>query len=295
VSDIYRGVTVTSNRRRRARLVQGFVALFAATAALGATIAPAQAADYDPGAAAAAATAQPLTALDHELVVKVRLAGLWEGPAGRMAATKGSAPRVREIGAMIAAQHTQLDALDEAAAAKLKITLPTKPTDEQQSWLDEMTSATGPAFDDIFVARLRAAHGKIFPVIDFVRSTTQNDVVRTLAQQANGFVLNHLTYLESTGLVNYQELPAVAAPIAGPIAKATVRSQNGGIAVPLIWLILAVSLVGGAGAAFKVLRPASFGSRRAPLADPVPVYREPVARYEDEQYEQYPSMYPPRR
>ncbi len=43
-----------------------------------------------------------LSAAERDLVVKVRLAGLWEIPAGKMAMTKGTAPRVRQIGQMIA-------------------------------------------------------------------------------------------------------------------------------------------------------------------------------------------------
>src|SRR5687767_10003414 len=46
-----------------------------------------------------------LTEAERDLVIKVRLAGLWEIPAGKMAMEKGVAPRVREIGQMIASQH----------------------------------------------------------------------------------------------------------------------------------------------------------------------------------------------
>jgi predicted outer membrane protein len=217
-----------------------------------------------------------LTAADIDLVVKVRLAGLWEIPAGKMAMTKGVAPRVRQIGQMIASQHVRLDALDRVAAKELGIALPDVPTSEQRRWLDEMTDAKGTAFDDIFVQRLRAAHGKIFPAIGVVRSTTENDVVRTLAQKANAFVLTHLTLLESTGLVRYDELPKAVAPATGPIAAAAKRSANGGIAVPVIWMILAVSLISGAVFTTRMVRPRNFGNgqkgrRRADSTGPIPV------------------------
>lgn len=217
-----------------------------------------------------------LTAADIDLVVKVRLAGLWEIPAGKMAMTKGVAPRVRQIGQMIASQHVRLDALDRVAAKELGIALPDVPTSEQRRWLDEMTDAKGTAFDDIFVQRLRAAHGKIFPAIGVVRSTTENDVVRTLAQKANAFVLTHLTLLESTGLVRYDELPKAVAPATGPIAAAAKRSGDGGIAVPVIWMILAVSLISGAVFTTRMVRPRNFGNgqkgrRRADSTGPIPV------------------------
>ena len=66
-----------------------------------------------------------------------------------------------------------------------------------------MQRAAGSAFDHVFVLRLRAAHGLIFPAIAAIRSGTHNDVVRRLAQEANQFVMTHLTLLEGTGLVDY--------------------------------------------------------------------------------------------
>ena len=196
--------------------------------------------------------AEQLSAADRDLVVKVRLAGLWEIPAGQMAAEKGVNPRVREIGAMIREQHVELDALDRAAAKELNMAVPDKPTAEQQRWLDEMSQATGARFDAIFVMRLRAAHGKIFPAIGQVRASSRSDVVRKLAQQTNGFVMNHLTYLESTGLVLYAELPPAAAPSTKTVS--TPASSGNGIAIPMIWVILGVALIAGAVASGRVIR-----------------------------------------
>jgi putative membrane protein len=202
-----------------------------------------------------------LTAADIDLLVKVRLAGLWEIPGGKMAMTKGVSPRVRQIGQMIASQHVRLDALVVAAAKEVGVPLPNKPTSEQRRWLDEMTDANGAAFDDVFVARLRFAHGKIFPAIGVVRASTENETVRKLAQSANAFVLTHLTLLESTGLVRYEELPKAVAPATGPIAGAISRSSDGGIATPVIWIILATALVTGAVFTTRMIRPRNFGSR----------------------------------
>jgi putative membrane protein len=205
---------------------------------------------------------QPLSAADRDLVARVKLAGLWEIPAGQMAQTKGVEPRVRQVGQMIAAQHVQLNIAVDKVAKQLGITLPTKPTAEQQSWLDEMRDASGPAFDQIFVQRLRAAHGKIFAIIAVVRASTRNDIVRNLAQVGNGIVMNHLTYLESTGLVQYDNLPKTLAPSTGVVGSAVGRSHLGGISVPLIWLILAIALIAGMISVAKVVRPRSFGGGR---------------------------------
>ncbi len=153
-----------------------------------------------------------LTAADRDFTIRVRLAGLWEMPAGQLAASKGSSPRVRVVGRLISEQHARLDQIVVEAAARLGVQLPDQPTVEQQYWLREMRAASGPAFDRIFVQRLREAHGKIFSAIAVVRANTRDPVVRDLADEANEFVKTHLTLLESTGLVDYGRLPDLTEP-----------------------------------------------------------------------------------
>ncbi|MEV4760311.1 DUF4142 domain-containing protein [Micromonospora sp. NPDC049559] len=204
----------------------------------------------------------PLGAADRDLVVKVRLAGLWEMPASKMATEKGSSPRVREIGVEIGKQHARLDELARAAAAKLNIPLPDEPTAEQQGWLGEMRRASGADFDRVYVDRLRAAHGKIFPAIATVRSGTRNDIVRELAAQANAFVLTHLTLLESTGLVAYDALPQPPPPAPAAAAAAAVgggslfdpRANAGGVDPTVVWIVLAAALIAGAYSTVRLIR-----------------------------------------
>ena len=200
-----------------------------------------------------------LSAADKDLVVKVRLAGLWEIPAGEMAQEKSQDPRIQKIGRVIAAQHEALDELDRASAKKLRITLPKKPNSDQQKWLAEMRDAEGAEFDEIYIDRLRAAHGKIFPAIGTVRASTRNDTVRKLAQQANQFVVTHLTLLESSGIVDFAALPTAPAPDAGASsAPAQVLSSadagSSGANVPLVLAALAGGSIAGAFATRQLVR-----------------------------------------
>jgi predicted outer membrane protein len=194
---------------------------------------------------------EPLSDSDKDLLIKVRLAGLWEQPAGEMAAAKGVNPRVREIGAMIGTQHCQLDQLVVKAAAQVGVKLPDEPNADQQKWLGEMEAASGPAFDKVFIDRLRAAHGKVFPAIANVRASTRNSVVRQLASLSNGFVLTHLTLLESTGMVNFDKLPPAPAPVAAPVktnvATASVAATTGTLTSPLwlVWIVGAFAALFG--------------------------------------------------
>ncbi|WP_412736781.1 DUF4142 domain-containing protein [Krasilnikovia sp. MM14-A1259] len=204
-----------------------------------------------------------LSAADRDFVVKVRLAGLWEIPAGNMAQQKSQDPRIQNIGKNISAQHVLLDQLDRDAAKKLGIALPNKPNDDQQFWLNEMKNANATTFDQIYVDRLRAAHGKIFPAIATIRASTRNDTVRKLAQQANQFVMTHMTLLESSGIVDYGALPTAPAPAApagkGPVPVdqnmiAQAGSSAPGINTTVILLVLAVALVAGVVTTMRIFR-----------------------------------------
>jgi putative membrane protein len=204
-----------------------------------------------------------VTMADRDFVVKVRLAGLWEIPAGNMAQEKSTDPRIVAIGKAIAEQHVVLDKLDVAAAKKLGVALPNEPNADQQGWLAEMRAANATTFDQIFVDRLRAAHGKIFPAIGTIRSSTRNDSVRKLAQQANQFVMTHLTLLESSGLVDYGSLPTAPPPAAdaGPVpvdgqmlAAATGADGGPGVNTSVILLVLAAALIAGVVTTVRIFR-----------------------------------------
>ncbi|AGL20129.1 DUF4142 domain-containing protein [Actinoplanes sp. N902-109] len=206
-----------------------------------------------------------LSAADKDFVIKVRLAGLWEVPASNMAQEKSEDPTIQKVGASIGAQHVALDKLDVAVAKKLGIQLPNLPNNDQQGWLNEMANAkTSKQFDQIYVDRLRAAHGKIFPAIATIRASTRNDSVRKLAQETNQFVMTHMTLLESSGIVDYGALPSAPPPAktnAGPVpvdnAMLAAASSSGGVpgvSTSVILLVLAGALVAGVVTTMRIFR-----------------------------------------
>ncbi|WBB66452.1 DUF4142 domain-containing protein [Micromonospora sp. WMMD812] len=240
---------LTSARRRSGHRVHRAAVLLIAIVAAVAVL---------PGTAVAAPAGQQLNAADMTLLNGVRLAGLWEMPAGQMAAEKGQSAKVREIGAGIASEHQELDQLVVDAANKLGTAIPTEPTAEQKGWLAEMQNASGARFDQIFVTRLRVAHGKIFPVIGAVRASTRDATVRKLCDDANRFVMHHMQMLESTGLVRWPELPPAALPAPGNdglLAAASANSGPGaGVSSTVVWLVFLAALGTGGLATYRLLR-----------------------------------------
>ncbi|MFF5496974.1 DUF4142 domain-containing protein [Streptomyces aquilus] len=148
----------------------------------------------------------PLSALDREFVTKVRLAGLWELPAGRQALRKGTTQAVRTAGQHLVEGHTFLDQRVRDVASQLGLALPNEPNDQQKQWLATLSSAQGVEYDRQFANILRIAHGKVFSVVAQVRATTRNSLVRALADDANTTVLDHIKILEATGYVDWDAL-----------------------------------------------------------------------------------------
>lgn len=149
----------------------------------------------------------PLTPTDRDFVRKVKLAGLWELPSGRMGKERGTTEAVKTAGQHLIDGHTELDRRTNEVAQALGVSLPTQPNDQQQGWLNEMSQAPSSAeFERLFAQFLRSAHGKVFNLVAQVRAQSKNSMVRSLATRANTIVLDHITVLENTGLVDYDAL-----------------------------------------------------------------------------------------
>jgi predicted outer membrane protein len=193
-----------------------------------------------PGVAAAAqpASAPPLSYLDGDLLTKVRLAGLWEMPAGDIAQERSANARVQEVGRTLMTDHAQLDQEVRRVAGLYNFPLPPEPNDQQKSWLTEMATASGSQFDSVWAMRLRSAHGMIFPLIAQVRATTTDPEIRKFATTANTIVLKHMTILESTGMVSFPEL-SNPTPL-------TLKTDSDGIdmvvALALVPLVVAITV-----------------------------------------------------
>ncbi|MET9730669.1 DUF4142 domain-containing protein [Streptomyces sp. NPDC006458] len=148
----------------------------------------------------------PLSALDREFVTKVRLAGLWELPAGQLAQEKGTTQAVRTAGRHLVDGHVFLDDRVRDVARRLGLELPNEPNEQQRAWLGTLDAAQGTTYDREFANILRLAHGRVFGVVAQVRASTRNSLVRGLADDANATVLDHIKVLEATGYVDFDQL-----------------------------------------------------------------------------------------
>ncbi|MGW1881331.1 DUF4142 domain-containing protein [Streptomyces sp. NPDC001970] len=161
----------------------------------------------------------PLSAADRDFIVRVRLAGLWELPAGQQAVGRAPSRAVAVAGEHLVSGHTYLDARVREVASRLSMELPNQPTQEQRAWLQHLTEARGREYEIEFANILRRAHGKVFEIVARIRHTTRNTLVRALADDANTTVLDHIKVLEATGLVDFDALAEEAAEASEPAGR----------------------------------------------------------------------------
>ncbi|QYX76918.1 DUF4142 domain-containing protein [Streptomyces akebiae] len=148
----------------------------------------------------------PLTAADRDLIIRVRLAGLWELPAAEKAMARSSSPEVKEAADHLIVGHKDLDERVRNVASQLGVELPNVPNEQQVGFLAQMDNATDDQFDRVWANLLRSAHGKIFPAIGAIRNQTENTLVRQLASDTNQTVLDHITMLEKTNQVDFDAI-----------------------------------------------------------------------------------------
>lgn len=195
----------------------------------------------------------PLAKTDREFLIRVRQAGLWEVPAGQMAAEKGSTEQIREIGARIRDEHLELDEAVRNTAAQLGVQLPDEPTAEHQLLLDQMAAAEGEEFDRLFIQYLREAHGVIYPIIAYIRAGTQNELMRDFAEVGEEYVSNHLNYLESSGLVDWSHIKPAPEPLG--TQSRFLAAEPAGVHPIAIYILLGAAAVGGGVQMIRTLRP----------------------------------------
>lgn len=193
----------------------------------------------------------PLTMADRDFLVKVRLAGLWERPSGEQAQERSGSDAVKEAGQHLMDGHAELDATVLQVAQDLGVEVPDEPNADQRGWMAEMTNADTPQeYDQVFVARLRAAHGKVFGLVAQIRAGTRNNMIRAFSTRTMEVVLDHIVMLEATELVNFASLPLPPDP--GPIGPVNGRSVNPLLVISILAVALAMTVAARAGRFYRI-------------------------------------------
>ncbi len=189
----------------------------------------------------------PLGPADRDLLQKVRLAGLWEGPTGQQAEQQATSPAVREVGRKLAIEHADLDRQVRGVANELGVLLPSSPNGhaDVRGW---PTSPRAPARSTTG----SSCSGSARPTATSCRPSRPCAAVPATTRCGRSprsrtpFVTRHHQYLESTGLVNYAALPTPPSP--GLLSGSTDPRD---LILPIVVFVLTVL---GAIALFSALR-----------------------------------------
>lgn len=119
---------------------------------------------------------------------------------------KDTTKAVKTAGEHLIDGDASLDAASRRVAGQLDITLPNQPSPQQQGFVATLKADGRKQFGTDMATILRATAGQILSTIASVRATTKNSLVRALADQANNTVLDRITVLEKTGLVDFDRV-----------------------------------------------------------------------------------------
>ena len=111
---------------------------------------------------------------------------------GRLAATKGTTPQVRALGARLVKDHGKSLADAERLARRLGIDIPKTPTESQQWELRTVGSFTGIAFDRAYADLEVADHKQDIQEADDEVSDGSNRTVRHMAHDELPMLRAHL-------------------------------------------------------------------------------------------------------
>ncbi len=107
---------------------------------------------------AAALAAQPASQADHNFVAKVSQGGLYEVEAGKVAATKGQAPFIKDFGVLEAHDHEVVNSQLKRIAAMTGVMIEPGLNPEFSARLAKLKAVPDAQFDAYYLADMKQIH-----------------------------------------------------------------------------------------------------------------------------------------
>lgn len=152
---------------------------------------------FSPGISApAGARAAVVNEQDRVFLVASHQANMTEILSGTDAAAAGTCPQVRQLGRLLVADHTRLDAQGTAVAAGQAVFLPMTPSPEQGQLVTDTARQRGADFDLAWLRMQEALHRQA--LFDGTQETAAglSPQVTTLARTAAPIIDQHLLMVQ---------------------------------------------------------------------------------------------------
>ncbi|MBV1854839.1 DUF4142 domain-containing protein [Catellatospora tritici] len=147
----------------------------------------------------AAAQAQP-SAYDQSYVISAHQAYLAGIAAADLAAQRGTASQVKDLGTRFHDEYTKLDADLVPLAERLGVKLPGEVTENQQAVTDQLKQATaGQPFDWLWLRTQRAATGNSLDNISHERNYGTDLAIKAHAEQALNTIRDQYVAIDEAG------------------------------------------------------------------------------------------------
>jgi putative membrane protein len=192
-------MTLSNRRVRMALTVLTAAGLTTASACTSATTTPKDVRS-EPAATATAistATATPTaSSQDATYLRQAHQSNLAEIAAGQTAEQKGNSAAVRALGQRLVTDHTALDQSLRQVATRLGVSLPATPDARQQMLAQQYATATGEAFDRLFVSTQIDGHAQAMQAGNTELSRGTSDTVKLAARSAAPVMSAHAGLLK---------------------------------------------------------------------------------------------------
>jgi putative membrane protein len=128
---------------------------------------------------------------------KAAAGGLTEVELGQLATQNGGTQEVKDFGAKMVTDHGKANDGLKAIASKDSLTIPDKPTADQQALIDKLTKETGKEFDSNYIRAMVRAHIADKALFAEEADSAKNQDLKVFAQDTLPVIKEHLSMIET--------------------------------------------------------------------------------------------------
>jgi putative membrane protein len=127
---------------------------------------------------------------------KAAAGGLTEVELGKIAQQNGDSQDVKDFGAQMVTDHGKINDNLKALATKDSLTIPDKPTTDQQALIDKLGKETGKAFDTAYIHAMVKAHVGDKALFTQEASDATNPDLKQFATDSLTVIKDHLAMIQ---------------------------------------------------------------------------------------------------
>lgn len=142
-------------------------------------------------------SSNPLDQKDEHFVTKAAEGNIAQMELGKLALKKGTSPEVRDFAQRMVTDHSQANGELRALAQSKGMTLPNKPSAQQQKQYDRLAKLSGPQFESAYINDMNKDHSKDVSEYKQEQSVAQDDAVKNYIRQTLPVIENHLQRAEN--------------------------------------------------------------------------------------------------